>query len=149
MHYTQFSDEGIDRITPEEQDWIESQLDPNQCGFGSIITEELWAPRVDDPLRSSAGFDLKAQLEEMGVLAGEPMIAEMFIYYHVKECPFNAVHKKVVLSQHRSGTISYLCPHHSCQGKKQGFDRKTARDYFAFYGVTIPCVSLLKEDSHD
>ena len=26
----------------------------------------------------------------MGVLAGEPKIAEIFTYYPVKECPFNA-----------------------------------------------------------
>ncbi len=91
--------------------------------------------------RPIAGFDLASQLEEMGVLAGEPRSAEPFTYYPVKECPFDPRHQKVVLSQHRSGTITYLCPHHSCQGKKQGFDRKTARDYFAHYGVTIPGIA--------
>ena len=74
----------------------------------------------------------------MGVRAGEPEIAGVFTYFPVRECPFNSEHRKVVLSQHGSGTITFLCPHHSCQGKKEGFDRKTARDYFAHYGVTIP-----------
>jgi hypothetical protein len=110
-------------------------------GFGSIDTDELWVQGGDEPLRPIAGFDLTAQLEEMGVLAGKPKIAEKFTYYPVKECPFNTQHRKVVLSQHRSGTITFLCPHFSCKGKKQGFDRKTARDYFAHYGVTIPVVS--------
>jgi len=110
-------------------------------GFGSIDIDELWAQRTDEPLKPIAGFDLTAQLEEMGVLAKEPKIAEKFTYYPVKECPFNTQHRRVVLSQHRSGTITYLCPHYSCQGKKKGFDRKTARDYFAYYGVMIPGVS--------
>jgi hypothetical protein len=107
-------------------------------GFGSIDTDELWVHGGDEPLRPIAGFDLAAQLGAMGVLAGEPKIAEKFTYYPVKECPFNSQHKKVVLSQHRSGAITYLCPHFSCKGKKQGFDRKTARDYFGHYGVMIP-----------
>ncbi len=112
-------------------------------GFGSIDIEELWVQWGGEPLRPIAGFDLTAQLGEMGVLAGKPKIAGVFTYYPVTECPFNPQHRKVVLSQHRSGTITYLCPHHSCQGKKKGFDRKTARDYFAHYGVTIPEVNAL------
>jgi hypothetical protein len=85
----------------------------------------------------------------MGVVAGEPKIGGVFTYYPLKECPFNTQHKRVVLSQHRCGTITYLCPHYSCQGKKPGYDRKTARDYFAHYGVTIPRVSESDEVSHE
>jgi hypothetical protein len=110
-------------------------------GFGSIDLDDLWAQRVDEPLKPIAGFDLATKLEEMGVLAGEPKIADVFTHYPLSECPFNAQHRKVVLSQHRSGTVTYLCPHHSCRGQKQGFERKTARDYFAYYGVTIPGIS--------
>src|SRR5262249_1582547 len=50
----------------------------------------------------------------------------------------NPEHRKVRLSQHRSGTITFLCPHHSCQGKKDGYEGKTARDYFEHYGVVVP-----------
>ena len=123
-------------VTMEEPDHGPGE-DPYQ-GFGSINLEDLWVPGADDPLKPVAGFDLRAQLDEMGVLAGEPTIAGVFTYYPVRECPFNPWHKKVKLSQHRSGTITYLCPHNSCQGKKEGFGRKTARDYFTHYGVVIP-----------
>jgi hypothetical protein len=116
----------------------ESTLSDEDLGFGSIDIEELGAQRLDEPFKPIEGFDLAAQLEEMGVLAGEPEVAGVFTYFPLSECPFNSEHKKVVLSQHRSGTITYLCPHHSCQGKKEGFRRKTARDYFDHYGVTIP-----------
>jgi len=116
----------------------EAALEFEHLGFGSIDTKELWAQRADEPLKPIAGFDLAVQLEEMGLLAGQPQIAGVFTHYPVQECPFNPEHKKVRLSQHRSGTITYLCPHNSCQGKKEGCDRKTARDYFAHYGVTIP-----------
>jgi hypothetical protein len=105
-------------------------------GFGSIDIDELWVPGgFDEKFKPIAGFDLATKLEEMGALAGAPKIADVFTYYPVKECPFDAKHRRVVLSQHRSGTITYLCPHHSCKGKKKGFDRKTARDYFNYYGV--------------
>ncbi len=83
-------------------------------------------------------MNIRGSAQEMGVLVGEPKIAGVFTYYSVGECPFDTEHRKVVLSQHRSGTITYLCPHHSCRGKKEGCDRKTARAYFAHYGVTIP-----------
>jgi hypothetical protein len=109
-------------------------------GFGTVDTDELWASWVDEPLRPAAGFDLEAALDSMGVLTGEPKIGGVFTYYPVKECPFNTEDKRVVLSQHRSGTITYLCPHHSCQGKKPGYDRRTARDYFAHYGLTLPAI---------
>ena len=123
-------------VTMEETDQGPGE-DPYQ-GFGSIDPEDLSMPGGDDRLKPIAGFDLRAQLHEMGVLAGEPTIVGVFTYFPVRECPFNPGHKKVKLSQHRSGTITYLCPHHSCQGKKEGCDSKTARDYFAHYGVTIP-----------
>jgi hypothetical protein len=85
----------------------------------------------------------------MGVAAGEPKISGPFTHYPVKECPFNTLHKRVVLSQHRCGTITYLCPHYSCQGKKPGFTRMMARDYFAHYGVAIPRVSESDTVSHE
>ena len=72
----------------------EAALRDEDLGFGSIDTEELWAQRLDEPFKPIAGFDLAAQLEEMGVLAGEPKIAGVFTYYPLKECPFNTEHKK-------------------------------------------------------
>jgi hypothetical protein len=124
--------------TSEHSDACEATLDDEDLGFGPIDIEEFWLQPQDEPFKPITGFDLGAQLEEMDVLAGEPRIAGVFTYFPVIECPFNTEHRKVVLSQHRSGTISYLCPHHSCQGKKDGFERKTAPEYFAHYGVTIP-----------
>jgi hypothetical protein len=118
-------------------------------GFGTVDTDELRASCVDEPLRPAAGFDLAAQLQGMGVLAGEPRMSGAFTHYPVKDCPFNTQHKRVVLSQHRSGAITYLCPHHSCKGMKPGFERKTARDYFTHYGVTIPRVSESDTVSHE
>jgi hypothetical protein len=112
--------------------------DEHQLGFGSINMDDLWVPGgFDERLRPVAEFDLAAQLEKIGVLAGEPRSTDPFTHYPLKNCPFNTQHKRVVLSQHKSGTLTYLCPHYSCQGKKKGFDRKTAHDYFAYYGVTI------------
>jgi hypothetical protein len=135
---------GGSTVTDEhEADWSDV--------FGPPITDELWTRWTNEPLKPIAGFDLTAQLEEMGVLAGSPRVTEVFTYYPLKECPFNVEHRKVVLSQHRSGTLSYLCPHHSCRGLKQGFDRKTARDFFGHYGVSIPtaCRSLVGGQHED
>jgi hypothetical protein len=67
--------------------------DPYQ-GFGSIDLEDLWVPGGDDPLKPIAGFDLRAQLDEMGVLAGEPTSAGVFTYFPLRECPMNPGHKK-------------------------------------------------------
>jgi hypothetical protein len=131
-------------LTPRNTTTIEMEateqpaVEDEDFGFGSVdLDDPVLQPR-DEPLRPIAGFDLAAQLREMGVLSGEPKVAEDFTHYPVKECPFNPGHRKVVVSQHRSGTIAYLCPHDSCQGKKEGYERKTARDYFAYYGVVIP-----------
>jgi hypothetical protein len=111
-------------------------------GFGSIELEELWVPGgFGERFKPIAGFDLATKLKEMGVLAGEPKFADVFTHYPVTQCPFDPQHRRAVLSQHRSGTVTYLCPHYSCRGKKDGFGRKTARDYFAYYGVTIPGIS--------
>jgi hypothetical protein len=113
-------------------------VDSEALGFGSVDLDDPLLQQGYEPLRPIAEFDLAAQLREMGVLAGEPKVAGVFTYFDVVECPFNPDHKRVRLSQHQSGTVTYLCQHHSCQGKKEGYERKTARDYFARYGVTIP-----------
>jgi hypothetical protein len=112
--------------------------DDEDLGFGKVDLEDLKTLPADRLKPIHDGFDLHVVLQEINMLDGSPKVSGVFTYYPVKECPFDPDHRRAKLSQHRSGTITYLCPHNSCQGKKEGFERKTTRDYFARYGVVIP-----------
>lgn len=110
-----------------------------ETGFGKADWAHVETPKPDDKLRPARSFDLEATLKEIGVLVSTKVDTEKgFTYYQVRECPFDPTHKRATLSQHASGTVTYLCPHKSCRGEKEGFTQKTAREYFRHYDVEVP-----------